>query len=179
MQCACPQIFIALLGLMVNVLAQAVSFKVFSGKGVGLLRSICLGFAAGLLAVLFIESRIFSGISSDPLDSVGVSAATLIIYGLSGYCYFHFVNMGQTARRIRILRELAESKEGLSLEGILEKYDAKEIVRRRLDRLLATGQIICKDGRYYMGKGAVLWMSRSVSSLKFFLLGNKNVTHKT
>ena len=30
---------------------------------------------------------------------------------LLGYCYFHFVNLGETARRVRIVRELWQSED--------------------------------------------------------------------
>ena len=85
--------------------------------------------------------------------------------------YFHFINLGETARRIRILRELHEPPDGLTLDGLLARYNAQEIIERRISRLIETHQIVLRDGRYFIGKPFVLWMARSLVVLKFILLG--------
>jgi hypothetical protein len=53
-----------------------------------------------------------------------------------GYCFFHFINLGETACRIRILIELSESDYGLSRNEILERYDASYVVNVRLQRMI-------------------------------------------
>lgn len=56
------------------------------------------------------------------------------------YIFFHFDNMGETARRIRLLWELYEHPTGLSTDGLLERYPSEEAYKRRIDRLLQAGQ---------------------------------------
>lgn len=90
------------------------------------------------------------------------------------YCYFVFINLGETARRIRILKEVLDAPEGLSLEEILRRYNANEIIERRLQRLLVNGQIIIRDDKYYIGKPLMLWMAKIVVAFKFILLGKKS-----
>lgn len=91
-----------------------------------------------------------------------------------GYCYFHFINLGETARRIRILRELYDRKEGLSMEEIFKRYNAKEIFERRIARLINNGQIIYKDGKYYIGKPIMLLMAKMIVTMKLILLREKS-----
>lgn len=59
------------------------------------------------------------------------------------HVYFHFFNMGETARRIRMLI-LLKKKQNL----LLEDYHPKELVRIRLNRLVALNQLEIKDGHY-------------------------------
>ncbi len=98
----------------------------------------------------------------------------IVSYSALGYCYFHFVNLGETARRIRLLRELSESNAGLSMDEILQRYNAKEIIENRLNRLLKSGQVIHKDNRYYIGKPVMLFMSKMVVFAKRFILGKSS-----
>jgi len=98
----------------------------------------------------------------------------IIIYSSLGYCYFHFINLGETARRIRILRELYESNGGLTLDKILKRYNAEAMVELRLQRLISSGQIILKDGRLHVGKPVLSFISKIIILMKLILLGRKS-----
>jgi len=146
------------LGLLVNIVVQVAAAK----AGSSLLRSIFAGFAAGLVSVLY-----FSGLTARlPAD--------ILCYGAFGYCYFHFVNLGETARRIRLVRELYENPGGLSEAELLQRYNSREILAARMSRLLGNGQIISRAGRYFTGKPAVLFMAKTVTLLKFIIIGKKS-----
>ncbi len=149
-------IFIPFICLAVNAFIQIFIFRFF--PKVGLLRSLFLGFICGFLVILLTGSGV-------------ILANNLIIYVLLGYCYFHFVNMGETARRIRILLELKGSRTGLSLDEILERYNSRDIIERRLARLVTNGQVICKNGRYYIGNPAMLTIARSLTVVKQAVFG--------
>jgi hypothetical protein len=95
----------------------------------------------------------------------------LMTYGALSYGYFHFLNLGETARRVRILREIVEANRPLSLAEILERYDAREVVRNRLERLTGKGQVLFRDGRYTVARETVLRMAQAVDWLKRLLLG--------
>jgi uncharacterized membrane protein len=156
------------LALMLNVLFQVSSFRLL--RGMTLLRSLYSGFAFGLAGMLAIELSLFL-IMKQPSDDLFFSmTVNLISYTALGYCYFHFINLGETARRIRILRELYDSTDGLSREEILERYNSREIIRRRIERLLNSGQIVRKNGRFYIGKPFLLFISRIMVLLKVILL---------
>lgn len=135
----------------------------------GLLKSLFSGFAVGLFALLFVQLlTVFLNIAFLPNLIVNI-----IIYSSLGYCYFHFINLGETARRIRILRELYDSNGGLSLEEILKRYNAKKMVELRLQRLLSNGQVILKDGMLYNGKPIMLFISKTIILMKLIILGRK------
>lgn len=71
----------------------------------------------------------------------------------NAYVFFHFDNMGETGRRIRILRELRSSATGLSRGQILAAYPPAEVFARRVQRLLESGQCREEGGRLRLGGG--------------------------
>lgn len=161
-----------ILGLIINVLMQVVSFRYI--PRLGLLKSIILGFATGLTVVLTLELCVFSTQSTSTDDFVPIFIVNFIMYSSLGYCYFHFANLGETARRIRILRELYDSKEGLSMQEILQRYNARKIVEVRINRLINNGQIIYKSGRYYIGNPVMLIIAKIVVMMKLIILGKRS-----
>ncbi|MDP2939103.1 MAG: hypothetical protein Q8O13_03355 [Candidatus Omnitrophota bacterium] len=168
-------VFIPVISLAINVVTQVVSFKVYSK--LGLLNSIFLGFFAGFI---FLGSLFISDFMTELIllkYFCGIFSVNLITYICFAYCYFHFINLGETARRIRILRELKESPIGLSMDEILMRYNAKDIVKLRIARLLRNGQIMFKNGKYYIGNSTVLIMARLLEVLKLILLGRKSCAY--
>ena len=153
-------------GLGVNVLCQVVCFRLV--PRLGLLKSIAIGFAAGMVGTVAADAFVGAGLVAGGL------LTNIVIYAALGYGYFHFVNLGETARRIRLLRELNEAEDGLTLTDLLARYDADQIVRVRLARLLASGQIVLRDGRYFIGRPTVLLIARSIVALKGIVLGRRN-----
>ena len=162
-------VFVPFVCLAINVSVQICIYRLC--KSLGLLNSIVYGFIAGFLFVL-IFGWYFSLHVQQPLwESFGSITANTISYIALGYCYFHFINLGETARRIRILIEIQNSADGLEMHEILRKYNAKQIIEFRLGRLLRNGQIVFKDGRYFAGKPLVLIMAKILIILKIILLG--------
>jgi len=165
-------VLVPILGLAANVLSQLICVRIF--PKLGILRSVFIGFATGGTGVFLSEVYLFTQFKTQAADALSLLAANMIIYFSLGYCYFHFINLGITARRIRILRELHASGEGLSLNELLEKYNAGDMIDRRVERLLNSGQIICRDGKYHTGKPAMLLMSLIIVAMKRFILGKKS-----
>lgn len=155
------QFMLPLLGLAVMVAAQLISVRFIS-----LLKSVYIGFAAGIVFVLFGHYFVFSANMLDALASFGIDAIT---FGALAYCYFHFINLGETARRIRIMREFYD--EPISYEQLLAKYNAAAIVKVRLKRLINNGQVIEESGRYRIGNPSVLLMAKIMVMLKIMFLG--------
>ena len=79
--------------------------------------------------------------------------------------------MVQTARRIRILTELKDVPGGFSLRQILERYNSREVIERRLNRLIDHGQITDKNGRYYIGNPSILIIAKILVVAKRFVFG--------
>jgi hypothetical protein len=155
-------------GLLINVLTQVVGFRY--AKRWGLLKWVLFGFFGGLVALLSIEMGYAFTSKYGLVESIGQVTLSTITYIALGYCYFHFINLGETARRIRILIELSESDHGLSRNEILERYDASHIVNVRIKRMINKKQIIVRDGRYYIGKPIMLYIAKTIVMMKLLLL---------
>lgn len=160
--------FSPVIGLAINVLIQ---IAVARWTRTGLLKSVYTGFAAGLGAVLVGEGIVAAGSDVALREALALLAVNISTYGMLGYCYFHFINLGETARRIRLLRELHEAGGALDLESLLSRYNASQMVEIRLQRLLGTGQIVERDGRYFIGKPLMLWISQAIVLTKRLILG--------
>lgn len=159
-------------GLLFNVGIQLLVCR-YNTK-TGLLKSVFIGFFCGFLFVCVIEGYYY--LTSDLLFTAfsGQLALNLITYMALGYCYFHFINLGETARRIRIVREIWDSHEGLSHDQLIKRYDASEIISVRLRRMITNGQIILRKDRYYIGKPLLLYMAKVIVLMKLFLLNRRS-----
>lgn len=92
--------------------------------------------------------------------------AFTLINGLSiGHVYFHFFNMGETARRIRLLTELA-TKQTLTDGG----YDETQMIRTRLQRLIDLRQIDFDGFRYSTKPTLLRWTARGITVYREILL---------
>lgn len=163
------QVFNPVIGLAVNVLVQILSFRWI--KPLGLLKSVFMGFAAGMLYVLGSEYLIFMQSSAESMSSFWPNlAANTLTCGVLGYCYFHFINLGETGRRIRIVRELL-SANGLTMEELLKRYNTSDMVEIRLDRLLNNGQITERSGQLFINNQFLLRASHVMVLMKKMILG--------
>jgi hypothetical protein len=69
-----------------------------------------------------------------------------------GYSYFHFFNMSETARRIRILVEYVAG-----IRASSSGYDKDKIFGNRITRMGETGLIKETDGKLQAQNGPILW----------------------
>lgn len=165
------KVFIPLIALGINIAVQVCGVRYI--KALGVLKSVILGFAAGFAALICLEFVLSNGLGWVLVVDAATDAVT---YGALGYCYFHFINMGETARRIRILRELYEAGGVLTLEEIMKRYNASEMVHHRLNRLLANGQIKYENGRYFIADQTVLNIAKVMGIMKHMMLGRRSET---
>jgi hypothetical protein len=177
------------LALAVNVLVQLAvcrAGQVANRPGVGqianlphvprwsLMRSIYVGFLAGLAVVAAAGAAYLAWGPRTIGDALCSAALNVMTYGALGFGYFHFLNLGETARRIRIIREIDAAGRSLTRAEILERYAAESIVNVRINRLLAAGQIVFREGRYYLAKPTVLYMARVIVLMKLLVLGKRS-----
>jgi hypothetical protein len=155
-------------GLLTNVTIQLAGCRY--AKQRGLLRSIFMGFLSGYVTVLTIEVAYCLAAKLPLLEFIGQIALSTISYVALGYGYFHFINLGETARRVRILTELWESEGGLSMNELLERYNASDIINMRLQRMINNKQIVLRHGRYYIGRPVMLYMAKAMVMMKLILL---------
>ncbi|MBF0481349.1 MAG: hypothetical protein HQK81_08540 [Desulfovibrionaceae bacterium] len=161
-----------LAGLAANILIQIGFFRLSRGKS--LLRSVFAGFFCGQAATLAWDVWLLQGaFAPAPAwpDWPVLLLANQCIAAALGYCYFHFVNLSETARRIRILRELCASPRGLTREELLAGYNARDMVEKRFDRLLRNGQIALVDGKYVVRPGMIAAITKIMHLLKLAVMG--------
>ena len=153
-----------LCGLLTNIITQLSGCR-YARKW-GLLQSVFSGFFCGFVIVLIIEAVYYLATKPSSVELTGQTAVSIMTYIALGYCYFHFINLGETARRIRIVRELRESDNGLSMDELLERYNASEIINVRLERMMRNKQIVLRDGRYYIGRPIMLYIAKVIVMMK-------------
>lgn len=79
------------------------------------------------------------------------------------YSYFHFFNLSETGRRIRMLLQLLEGESiGVNDAGA-KTYSGQAMVNQRLARLLQMGQVSTADGQYMINGRFLLRAARVVS----------------
>lgn len=162
-------ILIPVIGIFTNITAQIFLYKYLLGKK--LLKSEYFGFLCGSIVLIVCEILAYQAPEADWLFLICVN---LIIYFCLSYCYFNFINMGETARRIRLLRELGEAPAGLTKGDILKRYNAQEIINIRINRLMNNSQIVLRNGRYYVGSPLMLFISKAIVLMKLVVLGKKS-----
>lgn len=93
---------------------------------------------AFLMLLLFVMSVALSS-QLKLIDLVYLS----VMCAFEGYFLFHIFNLSQTGRRVRLLIDLYENNSPTDHKP----YTNNEIVHKRIDRLIAMGQITCDDGK--------------------------------
>ena len=77
----------------------------------------------------------------------------LMMYSLASLAYTLAVfGITATSLRIRILSFIAEHPQGVRERDILRKYDSSQIVKNRLERFAASGEIVKVKGKYRLAK---------------------------
>ena len=152
----------ALVATFVNVVIQVTLVRYFQ---TGLFRSVCYSFVFGLAACSVACVFLWSSVNWWP-DTVELSLIAVSTYVAMSYCYFHFVNLGETARRIRLLREISCFSSPPTVSQLIERYGPSEIYARRIQRLLQNQQIKIIDGSYVLGKPGMSLISRIMLTLR-------------
>ena len=161
-------LMIATLAVIANMAGQIAAYRLLRSAG-RLFKSQLAGALIGALVLAGLLDRGAAGrLSAD------VVTADALLYASFCYVYFHWNNMGETARRIRMLRELAGAPEGLTFEEMVRRYSAREILERRLERLAAAGQIREADGRLVLTSRTVLLSARLVGLAKQIIFAGRS-----
>lgn len=104
------------------------------------------------------------------LEFVLLFVYALIVYNCMLYAYFHFFNMSETARRIRILLHLRESG-NLTKQQLIAFYSPENMVEARLRRLQKMGVICCVQEGHYRTCNSIMVMIARLFQVIRKLLG--------
>lgn len=129
----------------------------------GIFRSVAVGFVAGFMMLMLAHLYLPDG------HRLSLLLPQIALYGAFSYCYFHFNNMGYTARRVRLVQEIDTSGGGLTYSELIARYTPQEIVQRRIGRLLDGGQIRLQHGLFVLGNPSGSIMMRIVKIFKWIV----------
>ncbi|MEY2498944.1 MAG: hypothetical protein QOD12_2500 [Verrucomicrobiota bacterium] len=154
--------------LAVNVLGQIVVFRLHHGRH--FLRSIVVGFALGG-TVLMIAQCIYP-LSSDSFESWPEAFLVNVpCYAALSYCFFNFANLGQSSIRVRIYARVAARSDGVSVAEIARNYNEAMLMELRLQRLVESGDLVLRDGRYFLGRARFVPIAKVIFWIKRLVLG--------
>lgn len=125
------------------------------------------------LPVLFTSLVILGGGYGNIFDYLYI----LLIFNSFAYIYFHFFNMSETSRRIKILIGIRKGKIK-SIRDIRKYYDYDNSLSIRLKRLEKMSQIRSLDNDSYILKGRLLYTASYVVFFLRILLGFGNIKMK-
>ena len=165
------QFFMPFLMLAVNIIVQVLGCR-YSAR-LSLLKSAFFGYGIGLVCLLTGESIFYLKQVYAVSDFLALAVTNFVIYSMFSYWYFVFITLAETAIRTRLLMELDRSEDGLSEEEMLAKYNASELIEKRINRLVENGQIINNGGRYYRGKSGLLLFAKFSGMMHRLVPGKK------
>ena len=163
-----PDLLIPILSVLVNLIVQVASFRYWKGSNYFL--TIILGFSVGLAAFVFLETLfLWEDFSTDHL--LTALLVNTPIYICLAYCYYSFVQLGQTSIRIRLYAEIASKTDGLSAEEVAREYSDDSLVAVRIQRLVESGDLIDRNGAFFIGRSRLPLIGDILFAAKRFLLG--------
>lgn len=165
-------LFSPIAALAINMTVQIVGLRL--RRGSHFFRSVVEGFFLGGLGFLIIEVLL---IIDDQTQGDSVTTALLVnlpTYLALSYCYYSFVQLGQTSIRLRMYSEIASRATGVTIEEMEREYDENALTDMRLQRLIESGDILEKNGRYFIGRRRLLLVVHIIFAAKHIFLGKKS-----
>jgi hypothetical protein len=101
----------------------------------------------------------------DALETAYMLVFAFLVFNGVAYAYFHFFNMSETARRIRMLLQIRHAgADGLRVQDLERAYSPRDMIEARLDRLVKMRQLaLGPDGRYRIAGRLLLRAGKAMS----------------
>ena len=161
----CSQIFLLL--LHIAVLRNTIKKKVIFSPLLIAVKCAIFGNIPLLLMTWLLTMRMYISV----YEKINVILYALLVYNALAYSYCHIFNMGDTARRIRMLHEINLAGR-LKYKDLEDKYGVKNMLEVRLERLTAMNQVSRHQGRYVLKSFVFYWIGVIVFKWGFFLKYN-------
>lgn len=159
-------------GLAADIVLQAVLSRFAASEAN--LRVQFISFGAGLLVTAALLFALLSGSRLVAMDNAAYALLHVLAYACFGFIFFNMINANISSLRVRMLKEyLARAPAPLADADLHAKYPAADMVSARLARLEAGGQILVREGRYYLKGGGVAMIGAFFAGLRNLLLGNR------
>jgi hypothetical protein len=157
------------LGLAVYCLTHVVAARIIRGRSP--YPALAIGALAGLMVTVastFLACRRDAVSTVDTLALVGMNAIASLAFAFG---YFNFVNLTVASLRIRILEELADAGGRLPRAELLDRYGTASVADLRLERLVAGGHLVERNGRLHTGRLQFLLVARIFDGLRWVIFG--------
>jgi len=161
----------SVIALILNIIFQIISVRFLR---VHYFKSIVFGFGIGIIFILVASFMVqFKTHFSISIYFISILFIDIMTYSFLSYCYFAFINTSVTAIRIRLLSELNSQQEGMTIDSIIQRYNSKIIIQKRLERLKNNHQIHQIGSKYFSNPSFVSTMALIIEFMKFAVLGKK------
>ena len=159
----------ALAGMVAAVLADVAAARL------GLRRTTAYGLShVGGLGVTLAAS-LLGGFAPSDLEQAAQVVLALLLFVTWWFIFFlNFVQAFQSSLRVRILNLIHESGGRMPKSLLEQHYNDRSLLELRLQRLLAQGFVIERDGRLYVVSGLLRLVAAFFRTLKVVLLGRRS-----
>lgn len=157
---------VLLLSPFIMVVVHMICSRVFTGSSaqVVAVQSVIVSVVPTMAVEWAASLRFMSGAGR------GVSLCySLIVYAGIASAYFHFFNMSETARRVRILYEIYRAGQ-LPIEKFFTLYRTDGIIKVRLERLVAMKQLGRRREFYVIAGRTLFCAARLVAAWRRLLM---------
>ena len=172
------QVLIPFIAIIVNVAVQILICKStikigFQNHQRSLKVSVGLGILSGIIFI-FSQAAMSLNFTFSLLgnDALNIITSNLLIYLAFSYWYIVFITLGETSLRTRILLEIDKAGQ-LSEVEILALYNTQVLTKIRLERLINTGLINFRKGRYFGMPSMLVNYAKALGYMHFFVFGHK------
>lgn len=152
--------------LCATAMAQAVDFRLRRS----LSGSYLAGAVTGLLALVVF---LFSPRDWASAEALALSVVALGIFTGGLICFVTLVGLGLSLR-LRIVSFLVRAGRPLAGDEIEERFEGRQLMRRRLDRLIQGGHVLEQGGRLVSGGTWLVGLARFNATVKRFLTGHSS-----
>jgi hypothetical protein len=135
-----------------------------------LLPPLGVAFLVGLGVVALIDALVLQRGSAGSPDWLGYTLLNCATYAALAFNYWAFVNLNVTSLRIRLLKELVADN-AMPMDVLLRKYNAADVVDRRLARLTGWRQLRVVDGQFFGDRPGFLLLARTLDAVRGWVMG--------
>lgn len=165
-------LFCPIAALAVNVIMQVFLYRL--RRGAQFFRSIVEGFLSGATAFAGLEVMLAPEGDSMKQYIVLALLVNAPIYVCLSYCAYNFIQLGQTSIRIRMYSDIAAMPSGMAIEEMKREYNEDALLRIRLQRLIESGDIMERNGRYFITRTRFLHVANIIFTVRRTLLGRES-----
>ena len=163
------ELLIPVIALSIMPLAHIIVFRVTPINSI--ITSFLIAFVTGLLLIVLSPFLLVNEFWQYLAENL---LADLIIYTGVSFGYFNVVNVGYASIRIKLLSDIFNNNQGLTLKELKQSYSARSISELRLQRLVLNHHRFENNKIYTLGKRKYqLYLGKLYLFLRAVIIGRK------